>query len=50
MDLNEAARLFRLSAEQGLAGAQYHLAFMLCMGQGTDRDTTEGIILAPTLF
>ena len=43
MDLEEAARLFRLSAEQGLAGAQYCLAFMLCTGQGTDRDTTEGI-------
>jgi TPR repeat protein len=39
----EAARLFRLAAEQGHAGAQMSLGYMFNNGQGVAQDTAEAI-------
>ena len=39
----EALRLFRLSAEQGYAQAQFNLGLMYDRGQGVSKDYTESI-------
>ena len=42
-DYKEAARLYRLSAEQGLAEAQSNLGVMYEDGQGVQQDYKEAI-------
>jgi TPR repeat protein len=42
-DSEEALRLYRLSAAQGLAQAQERLGFMLETGQGVAQDRAEAI-------
>jgi len=37
-DYKEAVRLYRLSAEQGIAQAQYNLGLMYDKGQGVPQD------------
>jgi hypothetical protein len=43
-DLSEAARWYRLAAENGNAESQYNLGFMLLLGEGTPKDTEEGLM------
>jgi TPR repeat protein len=42
-DYKEAIRLYRLSAEQGYAEAQYNLGVMYADGQGVAEDYAEAI-------
>lgn len=43
-DLAEAARWYRLAAEIYNAESQYDLGFMLLLGEGTTRNTEEGLM------
>jgi hypothetical protein len=43
-DLVEAARWYRLAAEQGHAESQYDLGFMLLLGEGGHKNTEEGLM------
>jgi TPR repeat protein len=43
-DLAEAARWYRLAADNGNAESQYDLGFMLLLGEGTSKDTAEGLM------
>lgn len=43
-DLSEAARWYRLASENGNAESQYNLGFMLLLGEGTSKDTAEGLL------
>jgi TPR repeat protein len=40
-DINEAAKWFRLAAEQGYAKAEYNLGLMYDKGEGVRQDTNE---------
>ena len=40
-DVVEAARLFRLAAEQGFAKAQYNLGLMYRLGKGVPKDDVQ---------
>ena len=42
-DYKEAVRLYRLSAEQGFASAQYNLGVMYEIGQGVLQDYKEAL-------
>ena len=42
-DYNEAVRLYRLSAEQGNAGAQYNLGLMYDNGKGIEQNYKEAM-------
>ena len=44
-DYKEAVRLYRLSAEQGFAGAQYNLGVMYGKGLGVPQDYKEAVRL-----
>jgi hypothetical protein len=43
-DLAEAARWYRLAAEQGERVAQYEIGFMLLLGEGGPKNTEEGLM------
>src|SRR5260370_41948805 len=43
-DLAEAARWYRLAAENGNAESQYDLGFMLLLGEGGPKNTEEGVM------
>ncbi len=43
-DLAEAARWYRLAAEQGERVAQYEIGFMLLLGEGEPKNTGEGLM------
>jgi TPR repeat protein len=43
-DLSEAARWYRLAAEQGERVAQYEIGFMLLLGEGGPKNTEEGLM------
>lgn len=42
VDLQQAYRLYRLAAEQGLKHSQMNVGMMLCAGRGVPRDKAEG--------
>jgi TPR repeat protein len=42
-DQAEATQLYRLAAEQGMAGAQYRLGVMYAEGQGMAQDDRESV-------
>jgi hypothetical protein len=42
-DYKEAVKWYRLSAEQGIASAQYNLGFMYSNGQGVPQDYKEAV-------
>ena len=44
-DYKEAVRLYRLSAEQGYAKAQFNLGLMYYKGQGVSQDYKEAVRL-----
>ena len=43
-DLAEAARWYRLAAQNGEAESQYDLGFMLLLGEGEPKNTEEGLM------
>jgi hypothetical protein len=43
-DLAEAARWYRLAAEKGEAGSQFHLGYMLLLGEGVPKNLDEGLM------
>ena len=45
-DLKEAAKWYRLAAEQGLASAQYNLGLMYADGEGVPEDKVQAFAWA----
>jgi TPR repeat protein len=43
-DLAEAARWYRLAAEKGEAESQFHLGYMLLLGEGVPKNLDEGLM------